>query len=287
MKNLRYKLFTYGFIFLAGGLFSCQNNSESKKETAKIQVEEITQYEGYELVWNDEFSYEGLPDSTKWAYDTEGNEAGWGNNEAQYYTDSRLENASVSDGKLHVTVQHEQFEGKEYTSARLMTKQAWKHGKFEMSAKLPDARGSWCAFWMMPEGWSFNDGGWPNVGELDIVEHLGHDKGVIHASAHSKNHQWWEGTEVTTTAKVDSITEKFHKYTFEWDETEVKAFVDDKQFFSYKNEGEGMDSWPYVKPFYMLLNVAVGGEWGEKYGIDDAAFPQSMVVDYVRVYKKK
>jgi beta-glucanase (GH16 family) len=243
--------------------------------------------DGYSLVWSDEFDYSGLPDSTKWRYDTEGNEAGWGNNENQWYTEARLENARVENGILHITAHREDYEGKKFTSVRLISNADWKYGKIEVRAKVPEAVGTWPAIWMMPGGWSFNDGGWPGVGEIDIMEHVGHDPGVIHASAHSQDYQWQAGTQKTGTIPVPDAMNEFHVYMLEWTPEALKAYVNDSLFFEYQNEGLGSSKWPYDKPFYLILNVAVGGEWGSVKGIEEEAFPQTMEVDYVRVYQKK
>lgn len=240
----------------------------------------------YRLVWSDEFDYSGLPDSAKWIYDTEGNEASWGNNEAQYYTVGKKENAFVNDGFLHITALKKDAGGKNYTSARLVSKADWKYGKVEVRAKLPDGRGTWPAIWMMPGGWSFNDGNWPDIGEIDIMEHVGYDLGTVHSSAHSKDYQWQKGTQKTATIQVDGVSEKFHSYILEWTPDVLKAYVDDTLFFEYQNEGLGESKWPYDKPFYLILNVAVGGAWGSVKGIDDSAFPQTMEIDYVRIYQK-
>ncbi|MBN1340773.1 MAG: glycoside hydrolase family 16 protein [Bacteroidales bacterium] len=239
----------------------------------------------YKLVWQDEFDYPGLPDTTKWRYDTEGNEAGWGNNEAQHYTSSVGKNARIENGVLKIAAHKEEFAGKEYTSARLVSNTDWKYGKIEVFARLPNARGTWSAIWMMPGGWSFNDGNWPEIGEIDIMEHVGHNPGVIHASAHSKDYQWQKGTQKTAVISVPDATEVFHSYILEWTPDALKAFVDDSLYFEYQNEGLGETKWPYDKPFYLILNVAVGGEWGNINGIDDEAFPQIMEIDYVRIYQ--
>nr|WP_319270927.1 glycoside hydrolase family 16 protein [uncultured Draconibacterium sp.] len=241
----------------------------------------------YQLVWSDEFEYSGLPDSSKWDYDTEGNDAGWGNNESQFYTTKRIENAQVENGILNITARLEDYNNRKYTSARLITKADWQYGRFETRAKLPAGRGTWSAIWMMPGGWTFNDGNWPDIGEFDIMEHVGHDAGMIHASAHSKDYQWQKGTQQTDTLRIDDATETFHTYTWEWTPDLVRAYVDDQLYFEYENEGLGETKWPYDKPFYLILNVAVGGAWGSLQGIDDDVFPQTMEVDYVRVYQKK
>lgn len=259
-----------------------------KQKKSSTQKENVTKNrnDGFELVWSDEFEYSGLPDSTKWWYDTEGNNAGWGNNEAQFYTESRIENARVENGNLKVIAQKENYENKEYTSVRLVSKADWQYGKFEIRAKLPAGRGTWSAIWMMPGGWTFNKGNWPDIGEMDIMEHVGYNPGTIHASAHSKDYQWQIGTQQTDSIYIADATEEFHTYIWEWDHDAVKAYVDNKLFFEYKNEGLGETKWPYEKPFYLILNVAVGGSWGARHGIDESAFPQTMEVDYVRVYQK-
>ncbi len=238
------------------------------------------------LVWSDEFDYTSLPDPEKWNYDTEGNDFGWGNNESQYYTDSNKENAFVKDGKLHITAHKKNFNGKEYTSARLISKADWKYGRIEVNAKLPDARGTWSAIWAMPGGWSFKDGNWPDVGEIDIMEHVGHDLGVIHASAHSKDYQWQKNTQKTAIIFVEDVHTDFHSYILDWTPDYIRTYVDDSLYFEYQNEGLGESKWPYDKPFYLILNVAVGGAWGSVEGIDESAFPQTMEVDYVRVYQR-
>lgn len=240
----------------------------------------------WKLVWQDDFNYEGLPDSGKWDYDTVGNEAGWGNNESQFYTSGRLENARVEDGKLKITALNELMGGKEFTSARLMSRADWKYGRIEVRAKLPAGRGTWSAIWMMPGGWSFFDGGWPDVGEIDIMEHVGHELGVIHASAHSKDYQWQKGTQKTALINTRNVSTEFNSYILEWDEKVMKTYVNDSLYFVYENEGLGKTKWPYDKPFYLILNIAVGGAWGIVQGIDTAAFPQTMEIDYVRVFQK-
>jgi beta-glucanase (GH16 family) len=263
-------------MLLSVSLFSaCQ-----PKKTATISND-------YQLVWSDEFDYNGLPDSSKWFYDTEGNAAGWGNNEEQFYTSGRLENARVNSGQLYISAIREDFEGKKYTSARLASKAYWKYGRIEVRALIPEGRGTWSAIWMMPGGWTFNDGNWPDVGELDIMEHVGHDLNVVHASAHSKDYQWQAKTQKTAIITIPEATEKYHNYIMEWTPEVINAYVDDSLYFTYENERLGETKWPYDKPFYLILNLAVGGAWGNAKGIDEEAFPQTMAFDYVRIYQKK
>lgn len=263
---------------------SCISNCGDSSDNPLV---ETIDPDKFKLVWSDEFDYKGLPDSSKWDYDTEGNSVGWGNNESQFYTENRTKNAFVNDGLLKIVAHKESFEGKEYTSARLLSKIDWKYGKIEVKAKLPEGRGTWSAIWMMPGGWSFKDGNWPDVGEIDIMEHVGHELGTIHASAHSKDYQWQTQTQQTATISVPDADKAFHSYILEWTPDVLSAYVDDSLYFKYENEGLGETKWPYNKPFYLILNLAVGGAWGSLQGIDADAFPQTMEVDYVRVYQKQ
>jgi len=241
----------------------------------------------YQLVWSDEFNYSGLPDSKKWSYDTDGNASGWGNNEAQFYTSARLKNAEVKDGNLYINAIKEDFEGKKYTSARLVTKSKgdWLYGKFEIRAKLPDGRGMWPAIWMLPT--DLNLWGWPASGEIDIMENVGYDPYVILATAHTQAYNHVKGTQKSGKLTVADCYTEFHSYILEWEANEYRAYIDDKLIFTFQNEKTGFQAWPFDKRFHLLLNVAVGGNWGGAKGIDDTIFPRSMVVDYVRVYQRK
>ena len=236
------------------------------------------------LEWSDEFNYAGLPDSQKWGYAVGGH--GWGNDELQYYTEARLENAKVANGVLTITAIKEPFEGKDYSSTRLVTrnKKEFLYGRLEIRAKLPVGNGTWPAIWMMPTNWPKEISKWPDCGEIDIMEHVGHDPGVIHASAHSKDYYWRIGTQKTATINIPDASETFHTYSLEWSPEVIRAYVDDTMYFEYYNEGLGYDKWPYDKPYYLILNVAVGGAWGSVKGIDESVFPQSMDIDFVRYY---
>lgn len=265
------------FSLLAGLFSGCQKSDPVPSASASP--------EKWQLVWHDEFDGEGIPDPTKWTYAVGGH--GWGNKEKQFYTEAREENAGIRDGKLHVTGRKEKWEENDYTSARVISRGLgdFQYGRFEIRAKVPPARGTWSAIWMMPSDWQFSDGGWPDIGEIDIMEHVGHDSGTVHASAHSRDYQWQKGTQKTGILKVPTATEEFHTYVLEWSEARLAAYVDDEMYFEYLNEGEGEGKWPYNKPFYLIMNVAIGGEWVNAHGVDDAALPQSMEVDYVRVFK--
>lgn len=241
----------------------------------------------WKLVWADEFNYQGLPDPLKWNYDTSGNAHGWGNHEAQWYTKAEKKNAYVSNGTLKIVAIKEPCNGKQYSSARLTTKGKgdWLYGRFEIRAKLPTGVGTWPAIWMLPTDWEY--GGWPASGEIDIMENVGYDPDTIVASAHTKKYNHSIGTQKNARIACRDSYKKFHVYALEWDENEYRVYIDKKLYFTFKNEGTGLDVWPYDKRFHLLLNLAVGGDWGGQKGIDDSLFPHTFEIDYVRVYQQK
>lgn len=243
-----------------------------------------SQYKNWELIWNDEFDYKGLPDPSKWSYDTGG--SGWGNHELQYYTADRIENARVGNGELIIEARKEKWDNMNYTSARLVTrgKAEWQYGKVEVRAKLPEGRGTWPAIWMLG---AISPLSWPDDGEIDIMEHVGHNPGYIHSSIHCKKYYHSIGTQKTDTVLVPDCSDKFHVYSIEWNKDSVKASVDGKIYFRFANEHSGYDAWPFDNRMYLLLNIAVGGDWGGQKGVDETIWPQPMEIDYVRVYRKK
>ena len=244
----------------------------------------------YRLVWSDEFNYTGLPDLAKWSYDIGGN--GWGNDEAEFYTGKRMENARVENGHLIIEARKEALsgvegmEGKSYTSARLVTKNKgdWQYGKLEVRAKIPRGRGSWPAIWMLGSKDNYN---WPDDGEIDIMEHVGFDQGKIHASVHCKKYYHSIGTQKTAITTVADCSENYHVYSLTWNAEMVQVAVDGKNYFSFANEHSGYDAWPFDNKMHLLLNIAIGGGWGGQKGIDDSIFPIQMEVDYVRMYEEK
>lgn len=238
----------------------------------------------YQLVWSDEFNTDGKTDSTKWGYDVGG--TGWGNNELQYYTNARSENARVSGGNLVIETRKESFGGKNYTSARLLTKgkAQWTYGKFEIRAKLPRGRGTWPAIWTLA---ATSPLVWPDDGELDIMEEVGYDPNVIHGTSHSKLYNGANGKQKGGSVLIKDAQDSFHVYSMEWTESSVTWLVDGNFYFVYNNPNTGTDAWPFLKNFFLILNIAIGGNWGGVQGVDDSIFPQSMLIDYVRVYQKK
>ena len=239
----------------------------------------------WKLIWAEEFNYTGLPDSTKWSYDTSGNSRGWGNREKQFYTDSDKRNAWVENGVLTITALKDSMGGKAYTSARLRTKGKgdWLYGRFEIRAKNPTGKGTWPAIWMLPTDWEY--GGWPASGEIDIMENVGYDPDTIVGSSHTKKYNHNIGTQKNSKIFCPTNHKEFHVYALEWDPEEFRLYLDDKHYFTFKNEHTGFEVWPYDKRFHIILNLAIGGNWGGKKGIDESLFPHKFQIDYVRIYK--
>jgi len=237
---------------------------------------------GRNLVWSDEFNYKGLPDSAKWSYDTGGH--GWGNHELQFYTARRPENARVEGGKLIIEARKEAWEGKEYTSARLVTKDKgdWQYGRIEVRARLPKGAGTWPAIWMLGSTTPLR---WPDDGEIDIMEHVGWHQGYIHGSIHCKKYNHRLHTQKTDTVVVSDCSDKFHVYGLEWNADSIHISVDDRGYFSFANEHSDYSAWPFDNKMHLLLNIAVGGDWGGQKGVDGNIWPQRMEIDYVRVYR--
>lgn len=249
--------------------------------------------EGYGLVWSDEFNDartpEGKPalrpDKGEWWYETGGN--GWGNNELQYYVaGTTFYNdtlAAISDGTLKIKALKKKYYGMEYVSIRMNTTKSWTYGYFETRAKLPGGKGVWPAFWMMPKNFQ----SWPLDGEIDIMEYVGYDPNVVHASVHTEAYNHKIGTQKTSTQKISNAETEFHTYGLEWTETRIRGYVDGLLYFTFSNDGTGnKKTWPFNAPFYLKLNLAIGGNWGGVMGVDTQIFPSTYEVDYVRVYQQ-
>ena len=283
-------LFSTLIFVAASAFFGCP------KQTAVSEAEGAAEWR---LIWSDEFDYSGLPDPAKWGYDVGGH--GWGNKELQFYTERRKENARVENGHLIIEARRDgsgleaRREGSgrnEYTSARLVSKDKgdWTYGRFEVSAKLPSGRGTWPAIWMLPSLKSYGNGGWPDNGEIDIMEHVGFDPDVVHGSVHTRAYYHSIGTHKTGRIEVPNGSTAFNLYLVEWTPKEIRWFVNGKHYFTFLNEratqpNAGYKQWPFDKPFHLILNLAVGGKWGGAHGIDQSIWPQRMEVDYVRVYQ--
>lgn len=242
------------------------------------------------LKWSDEFNYSGVPDASKW------NVTIWNpgnvNNEWQAYTD-RSENLRVENGHLVIEGRHDWGNGFEYTSARINSanKGYTTYGRVEARIKLPEnAWGTWPAFWMMPNdpsmyGWNDENGWyWPNCGEIDIMEQVGYDENNIHGSVHSKAAYFKLGTQRTGHLYVNNVTNDYHVFAIEWFEDRIDWFVDGTKYYTVYNDGWGWEWWPFNYDFHVILNLAIGGDWGGAQGVDPNKWPRQMLVDYVRIY---
>ena len=255
------------FVLGSLSILSCQSQVPQKLD-------------GKNLVWHDEFDKGSTPDLTKWKYDTGGH--GFGNNELQYYTTSP-KNARIEEGNLILQAHKENYQSNHYTSAKLQTKglHSWKYATVEVRAKLPKGRGTWPAIWMMSE----NMKDWPRDGEIDIMEHVGYNHGFVHASIHTEKYNHIINTQITDTIEVPTVSEQFHVYKMDWNKQGITMYVDGEKYYHVEKKKGGYDAWPFDQPFYLILNQAVGGNWGGKEGVDSTIYPQSFLIDYVRVYQ--
>lgn len=244
------------------------------------------------LVMADEFDVEGAPDSSLWSFELgdgteQGLPPGWGNNELQYYTD-RPENAKVENGVLVVTAKEESFEGANFTSARLITKDKFeqRYGRFEARIKLPFGKGYWPAFWMLGDNCDENP--WPACGEIDIMEYLGDEPTKSFGTIHGPGYSGGESISKEYSLKNDRFDNGFHVFGIEWSPNRINWYVDDVLYQSttrkdVEDETDGEGEWVFDRPFYIILNIAIGGNLPGNPNAE-TVFPQSMVVDYVRVY---
>ena len=270
-------------------LFSC--NEEQSKYTDQGDISTIS--ENWELLWSDEFNDEEL-DLTKW--NKLNWKPGWVNNELQAYTDRDtnifLENGHlVLQGNIEPGYSGTDYLGNnyvaDYTSGRVNTddKFSTTYGRFDIKAKLPAGKGSWPAIWMLGE--SISSIGWPQCGEIDIMEHVGYDLGLVHGSIHTQDYNHMYGTQKSGSKYVDDVTDAFHVYSLEWSPFYLRYLIDNEPFFFVYNDSNGdFGKWPFNDPHYLILNLAIGGDWGGVQGVSASAFPMKMYIDYVRVYKK-
>lgn len=240
---------------------------------------------GRKLIWNDEFTGTGRPNQKEWIYE----KGKVRNNEAQYYTVDRVRNARIVNGRLVIQAHKEKFEGADVTSASLTTRQAWTNVYVEVKAKYPTGRGTWPAIWMLgesirkPQGQGFIT--WPDCGEIDMLENVGFDPEVVHFTVHTASNNHMKGNQLSAQVRVPKGWESFHTYGMDWRDDRLDFYFNGKKVFTYKNEKTGLAQWPFTAPHYLILNLAIGGGWGGAQGIDDAIFPSTFEVDYVRIYK--
>ncbi len=249
------------------------------------------------LVWSDEFAKVGAPNSKIWGFEE------WAaykvNNESQSYTGS-IENAFLKDGYLHIKALNN---GGKFTSARLYSKPefAIEYGRVEVRAKLPNGGGTWPAIWFLPLNpykyatvcqspteWQGNDkcDAWPNSGEIDLMEHIGNEMGVVHGTVHSKAYYWLNNQQRKGSVVLNDGGQGFHTYALEWRENRIEMSIDGIVYFTYEKEKDAdWQTWPFDQKFQLILNLAIGGNWGNAFGGTDMnAFPQEFLIDYVRVY---
>lgn len=240
----------------------------------------------YDLIFSDEFNGDTLDESI-WNYEIGNGASGWGNNELQYYTKDP-KNVSISDGTLKITAINESIYGYNYSSARLTTKnkKSFTYGKFEASIKVDSARGDWSAFWLLSE-----TGSWPNEGEIDIMEHVGNDAGKFHANTHTERFHGGNLNGLGGSLNVSNFDTEFVIYGVEWLPDKMNFYINDEIYYTYKPSNLNSDGsvtrdvWPFDHNFFIILNVAVGGNWGGAGGVTSEDFPSGMEIDYVRVYQ--
>ncbi len=237
---------------------------------------------GYKLLWEDRFDRDGVPDPAIWNWATGG--TGFGNNESQFYTD-RSENAYVRDGVLTIVARKEPWENRQYTSAKLTTagKKSIGFGRVEVEAQLPSGAGTWPAIWFLGE--NIRQVGWPRCGEIDLMEHVGKRPDYVHFSLHCHSYNFHLDNHRTHVEYQPGVRDGFHNYAMERDENHIAFFLDHRQVAVFeKKPGDTPDEWPFDQPFYLILNLAIGGHWGGS--IDDTIFPVSIRFRSVRVFER-
>jgi beta-glucanase (GH16 family) len=235
------------------------------------------QKEKYTLIWSDEFEKDGAPDSTSWTYDIGRGSNGWGNQELQYYTRENR-NVQVKNGVLKITASKENGS---WTSARVKSqgKRSFKYGKVVFRAKLPSGVGTWPALWLLGDDIPVK--GWPSCGEIDVMEHVGKNPGIVQAALHTPSSHG--DTKDKNSIPVPTYNSEFHDYELVWTEAKLQFSVDGKVFYTYAPTEKNQSTWPYDHPFYLIMNVAIGGGFGG--AVDESLTTATMEVDYVRVYE--
>lgn len=270
-RDRRMKLFGKSFfLFSVLAIFlSCQSDQQKVVNFAQ-------------LVMQDEFNVDGQPNANLWGYNIGRGQNGWGNNELQFYTD-RAKNVTVKDGNLVITADRESFSGAQYTSARLLTKGKFDqtYGRFEARMQLPWGQGIWPAFWML--GADIDTNAWPNCGEIDIMELRGQNPTVLIGSIHGPGYSGGQAISKSYTLKNDRFDTGFHIFGVEWGPDYINFYVDNVLYNQIK-PSDLPGPWVFNKPFFIIMNIAVGGNFVGSPN-DQTVFPQTMLVDYVRVYK--
>lgn len=304
------KASTYSFLFCCLFLTACQDDGESAAEdtdpvasttspgavppntasggtTPSVEVVGESDFvpAGYEMVWSDEFNYSGLPDTSKWGYQTGG--FGWTAKELQNYLLADPDNVGVENGLLRITALEEQVGRNEYTSTRLVTKNKaeFTRGYFEVRAQVPTGPALRSSFWMV--GDTVSKIGWPNAGEIDLFEHYGKFPTVMNAAVQTPDNYWSKGNQMGGSQIVKTAESAMHVYSLEWTEQQLAFAVDGQVYWTYDAPpGRGIAGYPFKWPFYMVASLSVGGVRGPQSAPVSGAFPASMYIDYVRVYQK-
>jgi beta-glucanase (GH16 family) len=275
--NLRLLL----LVVISLGVLSTVTAQESPAPEATPEATPLEVPEGWDLVWHDEFDGDTI-DETNWTYDL--GAGGWGNGEAQYYTD-RPENAHLEDGLLVIEARQERYEEAYYTSARLKSQglQEFQYGRIEARLKVPAGKGLWPAFWML--GSNFETVGWPDCGEIDIMEYIGREPDLIFGTLHGPGYAGASGLSKWNRQDY-AIADDFHTYAIEWDEDQITWFYEGVAYSTYTRSAVGEREWPFDQPFFIILNLAVGGQLPGPVGLD-TVFPTQYLVDYVRVFQQQ
>lgn len=259
---------------------AAQEQEATPEVTPEPESTPIVVPEGWELVWNDEFDGDSI-DVANWTYDLGGH--GWGNGESQHYTD-RPDNARLENGMLVIEARQERYMGSYYTSARLKSQglQEFQYGRIEARLKVPAGKGLWPAFWML--GSNFSTVGWPDCGEIDIMEYVGREPDLILGTIHGPGYSGALGLSHWNRQDYD-IADDFHTYAVEWNEEQITWFYDGEEYGTYARSDIGEREWPFDQPFFIILNLAVGGTLPGPVGLD-TVFPAQYLVDYVRVFQQ-
>ena len=287
MENKTYETRTNTITFRYDGktLPLTLTQTGKEKPAEPVAPDEMVVPEGYVLDWNDEFDQENgsMPDANKWRFESK--PAGWVNHELQTYVPggrNGVRTAFIEDGVLNIRAVKE---GKDIISARMYSKKSWTYGYMEAAIWLPKGKGTWPAYWMMPDDFSR---GWPGCGEIDIMEEVGYHPNYTSSSIHCMKYYHSIGTQKTHEQFTAGAEDGYHIYALEWTPDALKFYVDGKLHFTFANDKAGNDdTWPFNKNFYLILNLAWGGDWGGSQGVDESALPCTMKVAYVRVFKKQ
>ncbi|WP_020532122.1 glycoside hydrolase family 16 protein [Flexithrix dorotheae] len=276
---MKVKILTY-LLFMI--IFNSCKDEDSGMDAKEEEPQIVLEPQEPKLVWSDEFDVDGLPDYTKWTFDVGGH--GFGNRELQYYTEKNLENVRIENGVLIIEALKKDFEGNQYTSGKIWTKdrRSWSTGRIEARIKLPSGKGTWPAFWMLPQKTNFS---WPLDGEIDIMEHVGYAPDSIYGTIHTQAYNHTIGTQKGGKIGIKDVEKDFHIYAIEWTNKGIDWYVDDEKYYSLPTE-KTYEKWPFsTNSYFVILNLAVGGTWGGAQGVDTDIWPQKMEVDYVRVYQ--